>query len=870
MPLVISSLLTVLCAVIFYVLEQKHLLKSFSDSSRQTIIGLAFGLCAIYSTLFGSIEFEGAALNCRDSAPIIAGLMFGPWAGVLSGLIGGVHRYFAGFLGIGQFTYVACSIACMLAGIISALVRHLIIKRTFPLVLHAFVVTLIIEFIHMIFVPISHPNEIVDAVEVVYHIFLDLVISNSVAVVIAFTVCSFINQIYKGYTVKEILFKRDLFFDQNLFFSFQIWILLIVLLSFITLMFFTSSFYNQVMVADLTSNKIKEFETLKLQAQNNSESKNTSLLESTITICKTWNQHAQTRQDANDVLLIVADSNNRLVSDGTYYDDQAIIDALDKVQERDLINIDIYNNEDNKTNEVFLIYEYISNHKVIMISPERYEMFVPHISMCISTAIQIIVFGILLVAVYFLLKKIVGENLDNINSSLRIITAGNLDERVNVYSHTEFADLSNSINEMVSKLSSYIEQEANRYKKDLELANQIQLSVLPSDFPAFPERKEINIYATYVPARQVGGDFYDFYFLDQEHIAFVIADVSGKGIPAAMFMMRAKTALKACCVQNRETGKILSLVNDFLCDNNEAEMFVTAWLGILNVDTGEIKFSCAGHNPPIVIDKSGRVNYLTSKVGLVLGAMKGLPYKTMTGKLDKGEKIFLYTDGVTEATNEKSQLYGEDRLLKVAEKNADKSLRNLLKNVSDDIDDFVLDCEQFDDITMLAIEYFGPWAINIDGTKEEFEITIKAKIKNQYMITDILEEFLNKAGAPDNIIPRVNVAIDEIYSNICNYGYDDTLGIVTIKGIVDISKQSERKDQKFVKLTFIDWGKRFNPIDVKPPDTSLSAEERDIGGLGIYMTNKIMDDVFYEYKNNSNRLTIVKYFTSKNNTKPKE
>jgi phosphoserine phosphatase RsbU/P len=128
----------------------------------------------------------------------------------------------------------------------------------------------------------------------------------------------------------------------------------------------------------------------------------------------------------------------------------------------------------------------------------------------------------------------------------------------------------------------------------------------------------------------------------------------------------------------------------------------------LNVDTGEIKFSCAGHNPPIVIDKSGRVNYLTSKVGLVLGAMKGLPYKTMTGKLDKGEKIFLYTDGVTEATNEKSQLYGEDRLLKVAEKNADKSLRNLLKNVSDDIDDFVLDCEQFDDITMLAIEYFGP------------------------------------------------------------------------------------------------------------------------------------------------------------------
>ena len=251
-------------------------------------------------------------------------------------------------------------------------------------------------------------------------------------------------------------------------------------------------------------------------------------------------------------------------------------------------------------------------------------------------------------------------------------------------------------------------KEQERIVKELSTARQIQKSVLPHIFPPFPDRAEIDLFATMDPAKDVGGDFYDFYFIDEDHLCLVIADVSGKGIPAALFMMLSKRILEDLARQERTPSTILEKANDLLCDNNQAEMFVTVWLGILEISTGKLTAANAGHEFPAICEKGGSFELYKDKHGFVVGGMEGVHYKGYDLQLNPGDKLFVYTDGVPEATDGSGEMFGTDRMITALRSCTDNTPEEILQGVKSAVDSFVGDAEQFDDLTMMCLEYKGP------------------------------------------------------------------------------------------------------------------------------------------------------------------
>ncbi len=268
------------------------------------------------------------------------------------------------------------------------------------------------------------------------------------------------------------------------------------------------------------------------------------------------------------------------------------------------------------------------------------------------------------------------------------------------------ADMERNMAEYVSRITA-ITAEKERIGTELALATKIQGAMLPNVFPPFPDRKEFDIYASMDPAKEVGGDFYDFFFVDPDHLCLLIADVSGKGIPAALFMMISKVILQSCAMLGQSSSEILSKANTAICSKNPMNMFVTAWVGILEISTGTLTAANAGHEYPAVLDPDGRFRLLKDKHGLAIGCMDGVPYREYTLQLEPGAKLFLYTDGVPEATDANLTLYGTDRMLDALNADPGANPKQLLQNVRRAVDGFVRDAEQFDDITMLAIEYRG-------------------------------------------------------------------------------------------------------------------------------------------------------------------
>ena len=271
--------------------------------------------------------------------------------------------------------------------------------------------------------------------------------------------------------------------------------------------------------------------------------------------------------------------------------------------------------------------------------------------------------------------------------------------------------LADSFRKMEEDMISYIREfmkataEKERIGAELNVATQIQADMLPRIFPAFPERQEFEVYATMNPAKEVGGDFYDFFLVDDDHLAVVIADVSGKGVPAALFMVIAKTLIKNHA-QNRETpGEVFTQTNAPLCEGNAAGLFVTAWMGVLEISTGKFVYVNAGHNPPLLKRAGGQYEWLKSRPGFVLAGMEGIRYRENTLELMPGDTLYLYTDGVTEATSSAQELYGEERLQAALNEASELPVSQLLPRIKNCIDTFVGDAEQFDDITMLGLQY---------------------------------------------------------------------------------------------------------------------------------------------------------------------
>lgn len=250
-----------------------------------------------------------------------------------------------------------------------------------------------------------------------------------------------------------------------------------------------------------------------------------------------------------------------------------------------------------------------------------------------------------------------------------------------------------------------ITAEKERVNTELSVATRIQANMLPSIFPAFPERPEFDIFATMNPAKEVGGDFYDFFMVDERHLAIVMADVSGKGVPAALFMVIGKTLIKDHTQPGKDLGEVFAEVNELLCESNSEGLFITAFEGVLDLSSGEFRFVNAGHEIPYIRKGSGKFEPYKVRAGFVLAGMEGMRYKCGEMKLEIGDKIFLYTDGVTEATNSTNKLYGMERLTAILGENSALSPAELLPKIKSDIDRFVGEAPQFDDITMLCLEY---------------------------------------------------------------------------------------------------------------------------------------------------------------------
>lgn len=416
----------------------------------------------------------------------------------------------------------------------------------------------------------------------------------------------------------------------------------------------------------------------------------------------------------------------------------------------------------------------------------------------------------------------------------------------------EISELAASISDMESETLKYIENlsevisEKQRMGTELQIASLIQEGSIPSVFPAYPGRKEFDLFASMTPAKEVGGDFYDFFFIDDDHLAIVIADVSGKGVPAALFMMVTKILINNRSLMGGTPAEILSFVNDRLYEHNKAEMFVTVWLGILEISTGTITAANAGHDDPAVFLKGEDFIVSKQKHGLVMGAMNGAKYKDFQIKLNKGDKIFLYTDGVVEATDKDENLFKVSRMLDALNEKKDAAPKSVIENVRARVDGFVGDAPQFDDITMLCLEFKGA-----ENCEKEKRLSLAATDENLGKALEFINDCLSNAGCSAKFKRQIELAAEEVYVNVAHYAYS------TAGGDVEISVKTE-KDKAVI--AFIDQGKPFNPLEKPDPDTELSAEKREVGGLGVYMVKNIADKLNYEYKDGKNIFIMEKNF----------
>ena len=327
-------------------------------------------------------------------------------------------------------------------------------------------------------------------------------------------------------------------------------------------------------------------------------------------------------------------------------------------------------------------------------------------------ALLVLAVIIALIVSVALSRKIV-KPIQQLTEEVRSMEGDNLDFALDLDADAETQLLADSFQSLTQRMKEYIAENAaitaerERISTELSLATKIQSSMLPSIFPPFPNRSDFDIYATMEPAREVGGDFYDFFLVDEDHLCLVIADVSGKGVPAALFMMVSKIILQSCAMLGKSPAEILTRTNDAICANNEEEMFVTAWVGILELSTGKLTAANAGHEYPAIKTPDGRFEILKDKHGFVIGGMSGMRYQQYELQLEPGSKLFVYTDGVPEAMGGETgeEMFGLQRMLEALNLNAEASPKELLTQVHSSLEDFVKDAERFDDLTMLCIDY---------------------------------------------------------------------------------------------------------------------------------------------------------------------
>ncbi|MBR5095628.1 MAG: SpoIIE family protein phosphatase [Treponema sp.] len=429
------------------------------------------------------------------------------------------------------------------------------------------------------------------------------------------------------------------------------------------------------------------------------------------------------------------------------------------------------------------------------------------------------------------------------------------DKLKRIHSDDEIETLARAIEKMGIDIQIYIKDlmrvtsEKERISAELSVASGIQAGMLPKNFSPYPDHPGIQLYASMIPAKEVGGDFYDFFWTGKNKLWLVMGDVSGKGVPAAMFMVIAKALIRNAATQDYEPSEICERVNNQLCKENEQGLFVTCWLGCVNLSTGLMKYANAAHNPPVLYDGQD-YKFLSEKSGIMLAAMENSEYVEHEIQLKKGSRIFLYTDGVTEAQNKDRQLFGEDMLLGALAKNAALTAKEKIEAINAEVERFAGGEPQADDITALAfyLDELSGAAGNNDSART---LDLPASDDKLADVLDFIKAHL-PADVSNELKNKLDLASEEIFVNISHYAYEGESGQAQIV--------CENPAPNCIKVSFIDWGIEFNPLEQPDPDFTQSAEERRLGGFGIYLTKQFMDKVSYCRQDGKNILTIEKSF----------
>ena len=461
------------------------------------------------------------------------------------------------------------------------------------------------------------------------------------------------------------------------------------------------------------------------------------------------------------------------------------------------------------------------------------------------------VFGVIAVSMalfYTFIRRNIIKPIGSLNEAAKNMVSNLEQENVlcaDIHTGDEIEELADAFMQMDGELRDYIGQlsavtaEKERIGAELDIATQIQADMLPSIFPLFSKREDVDIYASMDPAKEVGGDFYDFFMVDDTHLAMVVADVSGKGVPAALFMVIGKTLIKDHTRVGMKLGDVFTEVNKLLCESNKEGLFITAFECVLDLKTGHMVYVNAGHEPPFVARY--RETYEEHRVTpqFVLAGFEEMSYKHGEMHLSPGDKLFLFTDGVTDATNPDGELYGMERLKAFLKINSDKKPQELLGAVKEDIDRFVGTADQFDDITMLGMEF----------KKKKDSMTVKADIALLDEVQDFVDKFMVDCGYGGQLRTQISIVVEEIFVNICSYAYPEGAGDAQISLMAEGGR---------FELTFADTGFAYNPLEKEDPDVNLKLEERTIGGLGIFMVKQMMDEAGYCRSDGKNVLRVAK------------
>ena len=942
MRLTVPILINCLLVLAVYLTDKYTMVKKLPYMVKQIIVGILFGCVSAFASSYG-VEWLGAVVNVRDAAPLSAGLIFGAPAGIISGLVGGLYRWFSVYWGAGTYTRLACSIATILAGFMAAGLRKLMFDNKKPTWGYGVCIAVACEVIHMILIFITNMDNSSQAFEFVKGATFPMIIGNAVAVGCAIIIVSLLSH-------ERFRLKRD---NEQISSTFQRWLLACIVIAYLVTSSFTYILQNGMVkvetqkvfttaindvesdikgksdlaLLEIAENVKQDYENdpavtlaqlkekydvveinvinseckVEISTEAGNEGYDMNLSEQSkefVDVLRdadhfvqkysprgidgtVWRKYAAIRLASGGFIQVgydaeqfhkmldefvvditknrhvgtsgfvaVCDETLSLVIDDSYSGMPLSTIGIEPPEEMKqgntataLYYADVVDGNTDASEKYMYVFKFVEGYCIIAAMPESEAVFMRDASLYTSIFMQVIIFATLFVFIYILIKRVIINNLEKINDTLGRITKGDLNVTVDVRSNQEFSSLSDDINSTVSTLKRYIAEAAARIDKELEYAKQIQLSALPANFP---EGEDYGIYAQMIAAKEVGGDFYDFYKLSDTTVAFLAADVSGKGIPAAMFMMTAKTIIKDLAESGMAVNDIFTKANEKLCESNESGMFVTAWMGILDLTTGNLQFANAGHNPPLLKKANGEFEYLRTRAGFVLAGMDGVRYRANELTLAPKDRLFLYTDGVPEATNSENVLYGEDRLLSFMNRNKTVEATDFLPLLKADIDEFVGEAPQFDDITMLMFDYKPQ-----KGGSSMINKTFPAKIEVLSDVLGFVDETLESYECPMKIQTAVCVAIEEVFVNVAHYAYGDGEGDMTLGIGFDTATRE-------ITFRMSDKGVPFDPLKKPDPDITLSAEDREIGGLGIFITKKTMNTVTYAYENGENILTMVK------------